>query len=347
MVSHNPPRLDFRTLLQGLVRRQISGCLQINSTSTAWSIYLDHGKLTYATNSLMPFERLDRHLYRLSRSVPLLSNGVRTQVRALYARSPFQAYGTVNPDYLAILWLVGQQYLTNAQAKQIIQQIAQEVLLAVLKLPDGQYNIVEKQHFEQFPVLCRIDIEPLLEKPQDSAPQTTERFQAPDFFRVDPLPQEETRLPNALSVATLKPLEAPKPVDSSPREILKVPPQGFRIACIDDSPTILQTIQAYLDEQFTVVMISDPLKALIQIMRSKPNIILLDVGMPNLDGYELCALLRRHPHFKETPVIMVTGHTGLIDRARAKLVGASGYLTKPFTKPDLIKAVLKHLPPQD
>jgi twitching motility two-component system response regulator PilG len=229
--------------------------------------------------------------------------------------------------------------------------------LAVLKLPDGQYNIVEKQHFEQFPVLCRIDIDPLLEKPQERPAETPERFHAPDFFRVDPLPQDETIVPNPLSsslssplssVATLKPLETPKPLGTAPREpLLKAPHQGFRIACIDDSPTILQTIQAYLDEQFTVVMISDPLKALIQIMRSKPNIILLDVGMPNLDGYELCALLRRHPHFKETPVIMVTGHTGLIDRARAKLVGASGYLTKPFTKPDLIKVVLKHLPPQD
>jgi twitching motility two-component system response regulator PilG len=91
-------------------------------------------------------------------------------------------------------------------------------------------------------------------------------------------------------------------------------------------------------------MINDPLKALIQIMRIKPDIVLLDVGMPNLDGYELCSMLRRHSHFRETPVIMVTGHTGFIDRARAKFVGASGYLTKPFTRPELIKMVFHHLP---
>ncbi|NEQ27406.1 MAG: response regulator, partial [Microcoleus sp. SIO2G3] len=97
------------------------------------------------------------------------------------------------------------------------------------------------------------------------------------------------------------------------------------------------------DEMFAVLMINNPVSALMQIVRSKPDLILLDVTMPNLDGYELCSLLRRHPYFKQTPVIMVTGNTGFIDRAKAKLVGASGYLTKPFTQPDLIKMVFKHL----
>lgn len=90
-------------------------------------------------------------------------------------------------------------------------------------------------------------------------------------------------------------------------------------------------------------MISDPVKALMQIVRSKPDLILLDVTMPNLDGYELCSLLRRHPSFKAVPVVMVTGNTGFIDRAKAKLAGASSYLTKPFTQSDLLKTVFKHL----
>jgi twitching motility two-component system response regulator PilG len=90
-------------------------------------------------------------------------------------------------------------------------------------------------------------------------------------------------------------------------------------------------------------MINDPVKALMQIVRSKPDLILLDVTMPNLDGYELCSLLRRHPSFKNTPVVMVTGNTGFIDRAKARLVGASSYLTKPFTQSELLKTVFKHL----
>lgn len=90
-------------------------------------------------------------------------------------------------------------------------------------------------------------------------------------------------------------------------------------------------------------MIDNPIKALMQVMRSKPDIILLDVGMPGVDGYELCSLLRKHANFKHTPIIMVTGHTGFVDRAKAKFVGASGYLTKPFTQSELLKAVFKHL----
>jgi two-component system, chemotaxis family, response regulator PixG len=81
-----------------------------------------------------------------------------------------------------------------------------------------------------------------------------------------------------------------------------------------------------------------------QIVRSKPDLLLLDIGMPNLDGYELCALLRRHPRFKHIPIVMVTGNTGFFDRAKAKLAGASGYLTKPFSQAELLKIVFKHLP---
>jgi twitching motility two-component system response regulator PilG len=121
-------------------------------------------------------------------------------------------------------------------------------------------------------------------------------------------------------------------------------PTKYIVACVDDSPTILNEISRFLDEQtFTVHPISDSLKALMQIVRIKPDIILLDVGMPNLDGYELCRLLRNNSLFKNTPIVMVTGNTGIIDRAKAKMVGATGYLTKPFTQSDLLKTVFKHL----
>ncbi len=118
----------------------------------------------------------------------------------------------------------------------------------------------------------------------------------------------------------------------------------YTIACIDDSPTVLQAIKGFLDDKsLVVVLISDPVKALMQIIRTRPDLILLDVTMPNLDGYELCSLLRKHPGFRNTPIVMVTSSTGFIDRAKAKLVGSSGYLTKPFTQTDLLKIVFKHL----
>lgn len=108
---------------------------------------------------------------------------------------------------------------------------------------------------------------------------------------------------------------------------------------------MLSAIESFLgDRNFNILRIANPLHALMQIMRSKPDLILMDITMPGLDGYDLCSLLRRHTAFKQTPIIMVSSHTDFIDRARARLVGASGYLPKPFTRPDLVKIVSQHLP---
>ena len=84
-------------------------------------------------------------------------------------------------------------------------------------------------------------------------------------------------------------------------------------------------------------------KALVQILKIKPDLILLDIGMPNLDGYQLCSLLRNHALFKLTPIVIVTGKEGFIDRAKARLVGATDYITKPFTQSELLKIAFRYL----
>ncbi len=122
--------------------------------------------------------------------------------------------------------------------------------------------------------------------------------------------------------------------------------QQYTIACVDDSPTVLATIRKYLDDEaLSVELISNPVSALMKIIRLKPKLILLDVTMASIDGYELCRLVRNHSHFRDTPIIMVTGNTGIVDRVKARLVGASGYLAKPFDQTDLLKIVFKHLKP--
>lgn len=119
---------------------------------------------------------------------------------------------------------------------------------------------------------------------------------------------------------------------------------NYNIVCVDDSPTILNEISRYLEEDlFTVHKITHPLTALMQILRLKPDLILMDVGMPNIDGYELCRLLRKNFLIKNVPIIMVTGNTGIIDRGKARLAGATDYLTKPFTQTELKDMVIKHL----
>jgi two-component system, chemotaxis family, response regulator PixG len=119
-------------------------------------------------------------------------------------------------------------------------------------------------------------------------------------------------------------------------------PKRSKIAC--DSPAILQTIERFLGkEEVNLKIISNSVTALLEIMRFKPDLILMDVGMPQVDGYELCKLIRRHQLFKTTPIIMVTGNTGLIDRAKAKLAGATDYMTKPFTQNELLTMVFRHV----
>ncbi len=87
----------------------------------------------------------------------------------------------------------------------------------------------------------------------------------------------------------------------------------------------------------------DPLKAVMSIIRHKPDLILLDLNMAGIDGYELCQVIRNNSMFKHTPIIFVTGYKGIVDKVKARLVGASGYLTKPFSRAELLKIVFMHL----
>jgi two-component system, chemotaxis family, response regulator PixG len=131
---------------------------------------------------------------------------------------------------------------------------------------------------------------------------------------------------------------ATNPADSSPTT--DDSQATYKIACVDDSPTILREINRFLDgDSFKVFPIVDSGTALMKIIRINPDIILLDVGMPTIDGYKLCSMLRKHPAFKKTPIVMVTGNTGIIDRAKAKMAGSTDYMTKPFTQAGLIEMV--------
>jgi twitching motility two-component system response regulator PilG len=118
----------------------------------------------------------------------------------------------------------------------------------------------------------------------------------------------------------------------------------WKIVCIDDSPTILNEIKRFLDqEKFEVTAIDDPIKAVSIVFTIKPDLILLDITMPKINGYKLCGLLRSSGKCDQVPIIMVTGNTGLIDKARAKLSGATDYFTKPFSKQDLNQIVAKYI----
>jgi twitching motility two-component system response regulator PilG len=115
---------------------------------------------------------------------------------------------------------------------------------------------------------------------------------------------------------------------------------GLKILVVDDSKTIRRTAETLLSKEgcqvFTAI---DGFDALSKIADHQPDLIFVDIMMPRLDGYETCSLIKHNKVFKDTPVIMLSSKDGLFDRARGRIVGSEQYLTKPFTKDELLGAI--------
>jgi len=119
---------------------------------------------------------------------------------------------------------------------------------------------------------------------------------------------------------------------------------GVKVMVIDDSNTIRRSAEIFLLQAgCTVILAEDGFDALAKIADHQPNIVFVDIMMPRLDGYQTCALIKKNSKFQGTPVIMLSSKDGLFDRARGRMVGSDQYLTKPFTKESLLKAVATHV----
>ena len=118
------------------------------------------------------------------------------------------------------------------------------------------------------------------------------------------------------------------------------------VVYVEDSPGDSEAMATILQGTgYDYGSIRDPLKALPMLLELKPQLIFLDLVMPFTNGYEMCAQIRRTPTFRKTPIVIVTNNDGIIDRVRAKLVGASGFFSKPVNKERVVDALKKHLEP--
>ena len=394
-------------LLTQLSERHISGCLRLEWNSIGYFIYLEKGKIAYATNSVEPFERLERYLRRFSHTIPQLKGEVRSSVRLTFA-SEISDLMVQPPDYQAINWLVEHQYLSDRQAKVLVHKVISEIFDTYILLSKNYQSSFTKQT-PSVSSYGLIELSSILANTKKSLqswdryyPHITSSYQRPYFFTKpdanieqqkigkilrgfnfrqlsailnqdeiaiakkfsaliknktiilrDPQPPFD-KLPHwtkgAVAVGNKPEIEAKSGNSSEDNSDLgdltshSPSTKQWKIVCIDDSPTILNEISRFLArDEFSVVPITEPLKALMKIMRIKPDLILLDVGMPNIDGYKLCSLIRKYSAFKDTPIVMVTGNKGLIDRAKARMAGATDYMTKPFTQSDLLDMVFRYL----
>jgi twitching motility two-component system response regulator PilG len=120
--------------------------------------------------------------------------------------------------------------------------------------------------------------------------------------------------------------------------------EGLKAMVIDDSKTIRRTAETLLKKVgCEVVTAVDGFDALAKIADTRPDIIFVDIMMPRLDGYQTCALIKNNKEFKSTPVVMLSSKDGLFDRAKGRIVGSDQYLTKPFSRAELLDAISVHV----
>ncbi len=119
---------------------------------------------------------------------------------------------------------------------------------------------------------------------------------------------------------------------------------GPVVLVVDDSPTIRKIVEITLKRQgVEVVTAPSGVIALAAIANTPPQLILLDIMLPKVNGYQICQIIRRNPEYKHIPVVMLSGKDGVFDKVRGKLVGATEYITKPFEPRDLLRVVRKYV----
>ena len=115
---------------------------------------------------------------------------------------------------------------------------------------------------------------------------------------------------------------------------------GLKILVIDDSNTIRRSAEIFLKQGgHEVLLAEDGFDALAKVNDYQPHVIFCDILMPRLDGYQTCAIIKRNPKFASVPIVMLSSKDGVFDKARGRMVGSQDYLTKPFTKDQLLQTV--------
>jgi len=198
---------------------------------------------------------------------------------------------------------------------ELRQRISERSYEKLVTLIDGQSTLADLAiYIKQNPLNFMKFLKPLFQR------KLMELQQVPDLVPTISIPQ---------------PIERPK--------AQKVP----KVLCIDDNPTICWTLDKILtDSGYACINTQDPLQAIPTLLQEKPDLVFLDLVMPIASGYEICAQIRRISAFKDIPVIILTGNDGIVDRVRAKVVGASDFLAKPINPQKVVEVVRRYCPSQ-
>lgn len=334
----------------------------------SWLVFFLNGQIIYAGDVGSDLSRLRDYLwrYRISPVDPLI---------------PSPAIATTSAPEYGHLWaLLENHTLTAEQGRNILQSMVQEALFDLLSLHQGSFIFeLGPALSPQLMTLEIGELVPTIMKQVQEWKQLHPHIQSPDqcpaiadtsqirakisestltswldgktsirqlarYLNQDILTIAQ-RLDPLIQSGDLQLHPAPLPSahtdhDFHPQHLLP------RIVCIDDGASIRKTVELILNEHgYEATAISNPLKAMSLVFQLRPDLILCDISMPELDGYEICAMLRKSTAFRQTPIVMLTGRDGFIDRVRARMVGATDYLTKPFGENELLTLMEKYIGP--
>lgn len=365
--------IDIRSILQLIELGQRTGELFVEaSPSVYWFVFFLNGRIIYASETEGNIARLRDYLHRFKLEAALEEIQI-----------PHKA--AVNaPEYNRLWSLLESHKLNPNQGKQILLGMVREVLFDLLSLHQGSFIFEagsplapQLTTFPVTPLLTEIvaqvqewkKLHPYIQAP-NQAPTIVnplplqQNLPAPVFKALSEWSDGKTSIRqmgrylgrDTLAVAkAIYPyvrqgvIQLSEPVliaEPKPSRPLKPSDKPIHILCIDDSMAIQKTVEFILqNEGYQVTTIGNPLKALGQVFLLNPDMILCDVAMPKLDGYELCAMLRKSSQFRETPMIMLTGKDGFTDRIKARMAGANEFLSKPFAEKELLTIVESYVGP--
>lgn len=341
----------------------------LKTAERSWFVFFLNGRIIYAGDSATNLFRLRDYLrrYKVDQALDAVN---------------LSAIATLNTPEYGYLWtLLENHSLTSDQGRSIIQGMIQETLFDLFSLHQGAF--IFEQGSALAPQLVTLEIGPLITqtvKQVQEWKQFHPHIQSPEQC---PTITDAEQLRKALTETSFGALDRwtdgkttlrqmarhlNRDVVTVARAIYPYIRQGLvqmltilpneptvsqvvlnretrpRVVCIDDGATVRAAVEQILNQHgYQAASISNPLKALSLVFHLKPDLILCDIAMPELDGYEICAMLRKSTAFRETPIIMLTGKDGFIDRVKARMVGATDYLTKPFGEGELLLLVEKYV----
>ena len=367
-------------LFKSLHEAQISGQLTFTDPiqGNEWYLYLYLGGIVYATGGIHPIRRWQRNLIANLPQIPFQLSNLQEELTEREADlsnnvweyeqlSHWVEQQIITPQQgrNAVLFVLGETFFDLTQAKQVICRLDRDSILSPQIEPIEPEEIIsltqqiwqtweETQVADRKPDLAPVILQPkeLQEKTSISAYQSLCKLlngnrtlrdlsvqlkTSPLQVVCSLLPYIQLGIFGLVAVPDLLELFGSKGSYEDRNKPL--------IACVDDSLMISHMMEQIISiAGYRFVAVNDPMEAVSTLIARKPDLIFLDIVMPKISGYDLCAQLRKHPQFAQTPIIFLTSNSGIVDRIRAKMVGSTDFLKKTVDADELLQKVVEYLP---